>query len=114
MAKCKRGHIIPPSRGYCVHFICHNEMIGGPKPEPLKQRTRAFAKSDGKRCPFCSGERTGQGKCFISACNRGPGGMTCGCHYQMAGMGNPGQEMWAMTRAKRLDYLAGGGARYIA
>lgn len=31
----------------------------------------------------------------------------------MAGMGNPGQEMQAIVRAKRLDYIAGGGARFV-
>lgn len=111
--KCKRGHIIPPNRGYCVHFICHNEMLGGAKPEPLQQKSRAFARSDPKRCPFCSGERTGQSKCFISACNRGPGGRSCGCHYQMAGMGNPGQEMRSILQARHLGVQAGGGARLV-
>lgn len=85
------GHIIPPGRGYCVTAACHAKAQGENSPEKYKP-LKAWKRTDLKRCPFCTGERNGKDTCFISACDRGKGGKSCGCHWQMAGMGNPGQE----------------------
>lgn len=103
------GRRIDPRRGYCTFFKCHNKAIGGPTPDPGQQRARA--KTDGKRCPYCTGEYNGRGTCFVSSCDRGPNKTPCGCHFLMAGMGSPGPEMRATLQVKHVDVMAGGGAR---
>lgn len=106
------GRPIHPARGYCTYFVCHNKMIGGDAPDIKKNPTRTKSFGDYKRCPFCTGERNGKGSCFIAACDRGPNGKSCGCHYSMAGMGSPSQEMWAQARRQQ-DAALGGFARKI-
>lgn len=69
-----------------------------------KQRMNSEEREFLKRCPFCRGERgrfEGRGMCWKMSCDRGPNGGTCGCHYQMTGMGSPGAEMWARIRQSK-------------
>ncbi len=123
MAKCGDcGRPINPRRGYCTYFVCHNKAIGGATPDPNQQKTRTGSRRDFKRCPYCSGERTGKASCYVSACDRGPNGTSCGCHFLQAGMGTPGQEMRAILQqarrapaiqARHLGVEAGGGARIL-
>ena len=70
---------------------CHAKANGENTPERYKP-LKAWSRADRKRCPYCSGERTGKPPCYISACDRGPNRSTCGCHWLMSGMGNPGPE----------------------